>query len=327
MSNAPTVSIITPSFRHRAYIESTLQSVLQQAGDFYLDHIVVDGGSQDGTPELLADYEKKILAGDLPVACRGIKFRWLSEKDNGQAHAINKGFRLAKGEIIAWLNSDDLYADRHVLARCVEHFQKNPDSHFLYGRGYGISMKSRVMREERYVVEFPIELLPEIDMILQPSSMWRREVYEKIGDLNENMHFAFDWEYWLRIREHFKIDFIDSFLACNRLYEGTKTSSGGIKRKREIAKLLLEKGSFTERAIQAYLATPLGPPDPQGQLAAAQVAALPGATDVQPYPTEIGRKWAIIRNVIRKFLAPAKKLEQQFRQRRKRHLVRASTQA
>ena len=94
-------------------------------------------------------------------------------------------------------------------------------------------------------------------MILQPAAFWRREVYETVGLLDESLHFVLDWDYWLRCQEHFRIEFFDEFLACNRRYESTKTEAGGINCQREIAELLLKSGKFTQRAIQAYLAEPI----------------------------------------------------------------------
>lgn len=255
-----TVSIITPSYQQREFIEQTLLSVVGQRGEFDLDYIVVDGGSTDGTVELLQQFESGLADGRIKPGCRNIRFRWVSEKDNGQANAINKGFCMATGDVIAWLNSDDLYPNNQVLAKCVGFFRRYPDSRFLYGKGFGIDRSGKVTGEEWYVTDFTADDLGEIDMILQPAAFWRREVYETIGLLNESLHYVLDWEYWLRCQRRFRLDFLDEFLACNRRYDETKTSAGGIIRKREIAQLLLEMGKFTERAIQAYLATPIDVP-------------------------------------------------------------------
>lgn len=249
----PVISIITPSFQQRQYLAKTLDSVLSQEGDFHLDYVVIDGGSTDGSVELLQEYGQKFKAGKLAHGAAKLTFRWLSESDNGQASAINKGFRLAQGDILAWLNSDDVYSDCQTLSAVLTHFARHPSSKFLYGRGSAINRDGKILREEEYVTKYPISDLPEIDMILQPASFWRREVYAKIGELKETLHFVLDWEYWLRCREHFELDFIDRLLANNRVYESTKTSQGGLARRREIAELLLAKGNFTDRAIRSYL--------------------------------------------------------------------------
>ena len=254
-----TVSIVTPSFQQRPFIESTLRSVLEQEGDFELDYIVVDGGSTDGTVEVLQDFEQQVKSGRWKTRCRKIDFRWSSQKDRGQSDAINKGFAQSRGDVMAWLNSDDIYLDARVITKVVDHFRRRSSVQLLYGKGYGIDREGRVLRQEDYVTEFPIEDLPEIDMILQPAAFWRREVWEAIGELNTGLHFVMDWEYWLRCAAHYRLEFFDEFLACNRLYETNKTLSGGIARKREIAELLLTRGNFTERAIQSYLAAPQAP--------------------------------------------------------------------
>jgi hypothetical protein len=166
--------------------------------------------------------------------------------------------------MLGWLNSDDTYASPETIARCVQFFRAHADSRFVYGKGYRIDRGGKILGVEEYVTDFPIEDLPEIDMILQPAAFWRRELYEAIGPLNESMTFAFDWEYWLRCRQHFQLHFLDEFLACNRFHQQTKTNSGGIVRKRELAELLLGLGRFTERSIRHYLSAPqLNPPRPK----------------------------------------------------------------
>jgi glycosyltransferase involved in cell wall biosynthesis len=267
------VSIVTPSYQHADFIESTLRSVLEQRGDFELDYIVMDGGSTDGTIEILKDFQRQVEAGQWSSSCQKLTFRWFSERDYGQAHAVNKGFRLATGDVLAWLNSDDTYSSAVTVAKCVDFFRKHADSHFVYGKGYRVDRTGKILGEEDYVTKYPVNDLPEIDMILQPAAFWRREVYEAIGPLNESMTFAFDWEYWLRCRKQFRLDFFNEFLACNRFHEQTKTNTGGIVRKREVAELLLGLGNFTERSVRAYLAPPPPPvanPKPVGRLRASR---------------------------------------------------------
>lgn len=307
-----TITVVTPSFNHRGFIESTMQSVIGQQGDFYIDYIVMDGGSKDGTRELLKEYEQKFNAGQIPMACKGIRFRWQSEPDQGQAHAVNKGFALAEGSILCWLNSDDLYYNSEVLAKVVRYFETHPESRFVYGKGYAINTNGKVIREEHYVTDFGGEDLLEIDYVLQPSAFWRYDVYESVGPLKQSMHFAFDWEYWIRCQRQFSLDFMNEFLSCNRIHPTTKTTCGGIVRKREIAELLLTQGKFTERSVQAYLATPL--------FESAPAAASPAQTDasVMPYPNSVSPLMGPLRRVLRYCLAPTRMAEQKLRQIRKR---------
>jgi glycosyltransferase involved in cell wall biosynthesis len=131
----PTVSIVTPSFNQGVFIEETIASVLSQQGDFYLDYIIMDGGSTDDSVEIIKKYDRLLREGSWPVACRGIAYRWTSGKDAGQADAINKGFAIAAGEILGWLNSDDTYLPGAV-ATAVDYFAAHPDNVMVYGNAY-----------------------------------------------------------------------------------------------------------------------------------------------------------------------------------------------
>ena len=105
----PKFSIVTPSLNQRPYIQETMESVLSQEGDFEIEYFVVDGGSSDGSVELIRQCAEKVSSGNRPVRCRGITMEWISEKDHGQSEAINKGLRRATGDFVSYLNSDDLY--------------------------------------------------------------------------------------------------------------------------------------------------------------------------------------------------------------------------
>lgn len=246
-------TIVTPSFNQAPYLAPTIESVLSQAGDFTLDYIVMDGGSRDGSVEVIRHFSQLVATGQYPVRCRDVRMRWFSEPDRGQSHAVNKGFALAGGQILGWVNSDDTYADHRTLAKVFNFFRERPTASFVYGKGYRIDDKGRRMGQEEYITAFGIDDLLEVDYILQPAAFWRRSLHERIGPLDESMHFAFDWDYWIRCSEVAKLEFLDEFLACNRVYGATKTNCGGIPRKAEIAKLLLTYGGFTQRSINAYL--------------------------------------------------------------------------
>src|SRR5450631_2739137 len=109
MSNVPTISIVTPSFNQGEFLAATIESVISQAGDFIIDYLIVDGGSLDNSIDIIRGYDALIRTDMFPVNCCGLTYRWLSEQDRGQADALAKGFRMAEGEIFAWLNSDDTY--------------------------------------------------------------------------------------------------------------------------------------------------------------------------------------------------------------------------
>ncbi len=165
----PLVSIVTPSYNHGLYIEATIQSVLQQ--DYpNLEYIVIDGGSQDDTVEILKRY--------------GDRLCWISEPDHGQADAINKGFRMARGEILAWLNSDDTYLPGAVR-QAVEYFQKHPDTSMVYGEGQHVDAAGHII--EPYTTEpFDYQRLSERCFICQPTVFFRAHVFRDIGPLDTN---------------------------------------------------------------------------------------------------------------------------------------------
>jgi len=205
---APLVSIVTPSYNHGPYIEATIQSVINQ--DYpHLEYIVIDGGSQDNTVELLKRYADRLC--------------WISEPDHGQADAINKGFRRARGEILAWLNSDDTYLPGAVR-QVVEYFQKHPEVGMVYGAGQHIDVEGHVIAP--YATElFDYQRLSERCFICQPTVFFRADVFREVGPLDTTLRYCLDYEYWMRVAKRFRIDCLDATVATSRLHMETKTLS------------------------------------------------------------------------------------------------------
>ena len=204
----PLVSIATPSFNQAEYIEETIISVLEQ--DYHnIEHIIVDGGSTDGTLEILEQY--------------GGKIRWISEPDNGQAEALNKGFRMANGQIIGWLNADDLYKP-YAVKVAVSELLKHPDVALVHGAGQYIDASGNVIMT-RKGGDFGLEKLIGIDTIMSISAFFRREVIGKVGYLDETLNYVMDWEYWVRIAmAGLKMRYIQGpVLALSREHEDSKT--------------------------------------------------------------------------------------------------------
>ena len=226
------ISIVTPSLKQGKYIEETIKSVLHQEGNFYIDYIIMDGGSEDNTIEILQKYDKLVKSQRWKPKCLGIEFRWTSEKDAGQTHAINKGFQIAKGDILSWINSDDLYYD-NAFSKVVEHFIKNPESDFVFGDGDVIN-ESGDLQWEWLSRPYNFKVLKSYhylwndftNYIMQQAAFWRKSVLEKIGLPDESLHYAMDIEYWLRIgKAGFKTAHVPTKLGKFRMIQGTKSLS------------------------------------------------------------------------------------------------------
>lgn len=219
-------SIIIPSFNQASFIERTLESVLGQ-GDVDLEVLVFDGGSTDGTVEILKRYDDRIT--------------WESGEDGGQADAINRGLYAATGDVLAYLNSDDIYYP-NTLERVEEHFRGNPESLIVYGNADHIDEQDDVI--ETFPTEsWSYERLGEICFISQPSVFWRREVIERFGFFDDTLTCALDYEYWLRIGRTVEFDYISGDpLAGSRFYPDTKTSTLRLTSHRECLQLALKYG-------------------------------------------------------------------------------------
>lgn len=234
MSALPKVSIVTPSFNHGEFLEETIKSVIEQAGDFFIDYIIIDGGSTDDSLRIIQQYDSLLKSGKRQIQCRGIQYRWVSEKDNGQAEAINKGIRMAQGDVVAWLNSDDYYL-QGAFASVIREFQNDSSIGFLYGNGYFIDRKGS--NRQVYDAEPLFDLWKLInlyDFILQPSVFINSETLKQAGFLDEKLHYIMDWEFWIRLSRFGKVRYLNEKLSCARRYPETKTQSSGLNRWREI---------------------------------------------------------------------------------------------
>jgi glycosyltransferase involved in cell wall biosynthesis len=222
----PRITVVTPSFNQSRYLESAIDSVLSQ--DYpHLEYIIRDGGSTDGSIDILRHYEPRL-------SCLVI------EPDAGPADAINRGFADATGDILAWLNTDDVYLPG-TLRAVAELFVSRPDAQLVFGEGWYIDEAGNRIEPCRFVRrQFDRRYLVNRDPILQPAAFWRRSLWEKVGPLNTTLRWVFDWEWFIRAHELATFHYLPLNLAYYRIQPEALTRTGGLARQ-------LEHGRVTRR--------------------------------------------------------------------------------
>lgn len=230
MAGKMRISIITPSYNLARFIARTIDSVISQAGDFELEYLVIDGGSTDGTLDLLKKYQQDLLDGTIEPRCAGLNFRWMTEKDRGQSEAINKGLRMAGAEVVAYLNADDLLAPG-CLQRVRNFFNLHPAQQLVTGRCRMVDEDGREIRKaitgyKNLLLKYPSfnNLLKE-NFISQPATFWRRELHREVGYFDESLHFAMDYDMWCRIASRYRINVLKEHLADFRWHRRSKSGS------------------------------------------------------------------------------------------------------
>jgi glycosyltransferase involved in cell wall biosynthesis len=205
-TDLPLVSIVTPSLNQGRFIEETIRSVLDQ--DYpRIEHIVVDGGSTDETLDVLRRYPQ---------------VTWRSEPDDGQADAVNKGFRMAKGEIFGWLNADDLYLPGAI--RIGVDALRRTGAGLVHGAWCQIDEGGAAIRERIEPVQFDLDAqLNERNAVCQPGALFTREAFETVGGLDPGYRYAMDYELWLKLGARFPVTHVDAVLGAYRLHPASKT--------------------------------------------------------------------------------------------------------
>ena len=216
------VSIVTPSYNQALYLEQTIQSVLQQ--DYpRIEYIVVDGASTDNSFDIIKKYNDRLAY-------------WISEKDGGQAEAINKGFARAQGEILAWLNSDDYYLPDTISA-VVKCFDENPEVVMLYGDMLAVNGNGQTINVLKYR-QYSLQDLLCFQIVGQPSVFFRRSALEKTGLLDTSFHFMLDHHLWIRLAQQGRILHVSQVWSAARYHPQAKNRARAAEFGREAFRVL-----------------------------------------------------------------------------------------
>lgn len=220
-------TIVTPTFNGERYIAETMQSVISQSGDFSIEYIVVDACSSDRTPEIVAEFQERLARDGLRIACRGVDLVYLREPDEGMYDAIDKGFRHGSGDVLAWINADDIYLPGAlaVVARCFERFA---EVDWLKGRSTYMNGASTICRPCRNFVYSRRWLAegyygPVAPFVEQESVFWRAGLWPRVGAEVARLRMAGDYIAWKRMAAASRLYCLDAMVSCFRRVEGQKS--------------------------------------------------------------------------------------------------------
>lgn len=241
----PRITVVTPAYNSAELIDDCIASVLEQQYP-NLEYIVVDGGSSDGTVDVVRRYEDRLRS-------------WTSEPDNGQADALNKGFRRATGELVCWLNSDDFFYPG-ALEAAAKAYLADPNAPFLFGNGYRVDRGGRKLAEffPGGHVQFSREAtIFGLNCVLQPATFILRSALERVGFLDAELHYGFDTDLWIKLSALGRPRPIQRHLAASREYGETKTSTGSFPRAEELRRIAERHAGVaaTPGSINYYLDT------------------------------------------------------------------------
>ena len=226
MNDLPRIAVVTPSFNTARFVGAAVSSVLDQNYP-NLDYIVMDGGSTDGTADVLKSF--------------GDRIRWVSQSDAGQSDAIARGFAQTTGEILSWLNSDDLYCPG-AFAEVARYFRDHPEIDLVYGDANYVDVNgeqiSRCVHIEPYSKS---RLLSHSDFIVQPATFFRRSAYEAAGGMNPKFNWALDYDLWIRMAEKSAFAYLPKLLANYRWVGSNKSAVGGWGRLDEIVAMFNDR--------------------------------------------------------------------------------------
>ena len=227
MSEPLTLSIVTPSFNTAQFLGDAIKSVLAQDWP-RVNYVVMDGGSTDGSVDVLRSF--------------GDRIQWVSQKDDGQSDALNKGFARLGGDILGWLNSDDTYIPG-AFREVMEYFQAHPDVDVVYGNANFIDAAGNLIGPCVHIEPYSARrLFYYSDFIVQPATFFRRRAFEAVGGIDASLYFGMDYDLWLRLATRFKFAYVPKLLANYRWLDSNKTAVGGFKRIDELQRILARHG-------------------------------------------------------------------------------------
>ena len=231
------ISVIVPTHNAVQFIEQTLQSVVNQDYSNF-ECVVIDGGSNDGTLDILEEYQGKI--------------RWISERDEGQSDAINKGIKLAGGDVIGYICADDVY-ETGCFEKIADFFDHNPDVMWVCGKCKimdkdGLEIRRPVTWYKNFLEKrYSYNKLLIADFIAQPAVFWRKELVEEIGLFDTSENLAMDYEYWLRAAARHHPGFINEYLARFRVHRHSKSSVSHSRQAKDALRIAGEYATSSKR--------------------------------------------------------------------------------
>lgn len=235
----PKISIVTPSYNQGRFLERTILSVLNQ-GYPDLEYIIFDGGSSDNSIDIIKKYEKHL-------SC------WKSEPDEGQSDAISKGFDMATGDILAWINSDDVYWPG-AFDYIGRFFAKHPDLDVIYGDSFTIDEDDNLLRETRSVKFSPTAFKTMSFSLHQASIFWRRDIYKRSSGVNKSLHLTMDRDLWFQFFQlGARFRHVPRTLSCYRAHPDTKTSQSSPELKRLIDECIKERFNIDPKSMRFRL--------------------------------------------------------------------------
>lgn len=217
-------SIVTPAFNSERFIGETIESVISQAGNFSIEYVIIDGGSNDGTQEIVRRFQKMLLDNAYPIQCQEVVIHWFSEKDSGMYDAINRGFIKASGDICAYINSDDVYLPG-AFNTMAEVFVKYPKIEWLKGISSFMNSSSTICQVDHchiYAQEWIANGVYGrwLSFINQESVFWRRSLWEKIGGIDHSLKLAGDYYLWIMFSKYAPLVSVKAYVSCFRYVKG-----------------------------------------------------------------------------------------------------------